>query len=117
MPRSTDPLATVRITLDSDRDASPVPVFLFSPPTMRKERSLGNLFDRLVDVENPDAMFDLLNGELTDGLLGWENMGVDFSPDSFGEVVNATEAIELARHLLSSGRLTSEEKKSSESPD
>lgn len=117
MPRSTDPHSLVRITLKSDEGTDPVPVFIFRPPTMLKERSLGTLFDRIVSAGNPESLFDVLHDELTDGLVGWENMGVEFTPEALGSVINTSEGMELAASLLAAGRLSGDEKKSSESPD
>jgi hypothetical protein len=116
MPKSLDPNCQVRIVLDSDQGKSPEPAFIFLAPTMRKESQLGTLYDRAIAAKDAKALFNVVNAELAETLVGWENMGnFEFGKHELGDIVSMAEALELARHLLSAGRLSSGEKKSSES--
>ena len=111
MPRSLDPDATVTIVLETDKGKENPPGFIFKALTLGEEEKLGEIYDDL--KENRDKPISKsLQEYLEPYLQGWENMG----PFVFGEkplkdVVTGFEAFDLVEQLLSSSRLSYEEKK------
>ena len=69
-----------------------------------KELSVRELFDATIEV-------------LTVVIVGWKNMGgVEFSPDALRDVLVYQEARELLRKVMHNQHITTDEKKSTESP-
>jgi len=115
MPRATNPDSTIVIVLDCDKDQNPQAKFLFRPPVMADEEKLGSAFD--IRDKDSTTLTESVTQAIETCLIGFENCGgFEFGKNRISEFLSAAEGFELVSKLLSSGRLDSDEKKSSESP-
>lgn len=115
MPRATNPNSVVPIVLDCDKDQNPQAKFFFRPPVMADEEKLGSVFD--IRDKDSVTLTESVTRAIEECLIGFENCGKFRYPENrISEFLNAAEGFELVSKLLSSGRLDSDEKKSSESP-
>jgi hypothetical protein len=113
MPRAMNPDATVDIVLESDQGLENPPTFVFKAITVRDEEQIGQLYDRAISEEK-NQLSELIIEYLQPLLRGFRNMGSwNFAEHTLADILCGTEAFELARLLLASGRLDYEEKKRS----
>lgn len=123
MPLSLEPGERNKIWLKSDAD-KPIesrPVFYAKFLSMRGQRKLGEALDdfwaHMKKDATPATIEMRLVELLADSITGWENMGgLEFSRAAFVELLSVMEAMELVQCVLSGGRLSLDEKKSSELP-
>jgi len=114
MPRSLHPNSNVSIVLDCDVDTEPKPTFIFRAPTMLDEEVLGNAFD--LDDKDATTLTESIEDAIHGCLIEVQNMGEGITAKTpVGKYLCTSEGHELVTKLLSSGRLNSDEKKSSES--
>ncbi len=114
MPRSLHPNSNVSIVLDCDSEVEPKPTFIFRAPTMLDEEELGNAFD--LDNKNATTLTESIENAIHGCLIEVQNMGESVTAETpVGKYLSTSEGHELVSKLLASGRLNSEEKKSSES--
>ena len=115
MPRSLDPNAKLTLVLacDVDKPAATQPKIFASAPTLNQQRKLVGLLTSLEQgsiAEKFDAIIDAAAICLT----GWENIPVEFSRDTIGDVLNLEEIVEVFQFLVSGSLPTVDDKKKSE---
>ena len=114
MPRATNPDSIIKIVLDCDKAQDPQAKFFFRPPVMADEEQLGSAFD--IRDKDAETLTDSVTKSIETCLIGYENCGnFKFPENRISEFLSAAEGFELISKLLASGRLDSDEKKSSES--
>ena len=115
MPRSFDPNAVLKMVLACDVDKTPQPRIFAKHPTLNQQRKLIQLLSN-IDQSN---MLEALDGIVDATVMlitGWENISVEFSRETIGDVLSLDEMVEVLNFLVSSTRATPEDKKKSESP-
>lgn len=113
MPRSLDPNSKLTMVLACDVDKTPQPKIFAKSPTLNQQRKLVSLLSSLDSgglVEKFDAILDAAAVCLT----GWENIPVEFSRESIGDVLSLEEIVEVLSFLVSSSTATVDDKKKSE---
>ena len=107
------------LDIDADKPKESQPTFFAKSQSMRGQQKIGEVLDlwsnspdiTLADLF--DATIDVLDGVV----IGWRNMGdIEFSADKLRDVLNYSEARELLRKVMYNQHITSDEKKSLESP-
>lgn len=92
------------------------PTFFALSRTMRQQRKLLTMLDRLTDDENGykthDEAFTDAVQTLSEVVVGWKNFSVEFSKEAFEDVLSYTEARELIRSIANNQHVKYEEKKS-----
>ena len=114
MPRALDPNDTFDVVLDSDKDKSPQPAFVFRAATGRQWRQMA------VALESPEPDIEKYCDILYDAarltMVDWRNMeSIPFAAGSLEDIVSPIEVRELLRRALDQGELDAEAKKNSES--
>jgi hypothetical protein len=120
MPLFLEPGQKYPIVLDVDADKliGSQPTFFAKSQSMRGQQKIGEVLDmwgeaNLTLKELFDATIEALDGVI----VGWENMGgLEFSSDAMRDALNYSEARELLRKVMYNQHLTTDEKKSTESP-
>jgi hypothetical protein len=115
MPRSLDPNAKLTLVLacDVDKPAATQPKIFASAPTLNQQRKLVGLLTSLEQgsiAEKFDAIIDAAAICLT----GWENIPVEFSRDTIGDVLNLEEIVEVFHFLVAGSLPSPDDKKKSE---
>lgn len=119
MPVFLEPDIVFSIVLDSDKD-KPIelrPTFFAKSQSMRGQRRLGRVLDRLTEDKTAtlDSLFDDIIDVLSDVLTGWQNMnGIEFSKTAIEEALSYAEAREVLRKVMYNQRIDDDQKKSSE---
>jgi len=117
MPAYLEPNQAFPVVLDIDKDKprDVQPTFLAKALSMREQRKLLSMLDRLNEdyyKSHDDAFKDAVE-TLSKVVTGWKNMGsLVFSPESFEDVLSYTEARELLRKVANNQHVQLEEKKS-----
>jgi hypothetical protein len=117
MPIALEPNQSFPIVLDCDQDkpAESRPTFFAKSQSMRGQKKLLEVLDRLSDDKDAtvDDLFNDAINALGDVLTGWKHMnGIDFTKDALIDLLTYTEARELIRKVSYNQHLTPEEKKS-----
>lgn len=118
MPVALEPGRIHKIVLDCDKD-KPVesqPRFLVKAHSLRKQQQIAETHDAIYDGKNAEELYGRAQAALAGLLVGWENMGVEFTPEAIWDVLTLAEIRELIFAILALGKINREEKKSSESP-
>jgi hypothetical protein len=113
MPRSLDPSAKLTMVLAADLDKVPQPKIFAKQPTLNQQRKLIGVISSLSSsnlLERFDAIIDAAATMLT----GWENIPVEFSRDTIGDVLSLEELVEVLSFLVSASSATVDDKKKSE---
>jgi hypothetical protein len=113
MPRSLDPSAKLTMVLAADLDKVPQPKIFAKQPTLNQQRKLIGVISSLSSgnlLEQFDAIIDAAATMLT----GWENIPVEFSRDTIGDVLSLEELVEVLSCLVSASSATVDDKKKSE---
>ena len=118
MPVFLEPDQKFPVVLASDKD-KPVesrPTFFARSQSMRGQRRISVVLDRLTDDKEVTAsqLFDDVIEALGGVLTGWQNMGQPYTKEALEDVLSYTEARELLRLVAYNQHVTPEEKKSSE---
>ena len=116
MPRSLDPNARLTMVLacDVDKSKETQPRIFAKHPTLNQQRKLiGTLSS--IDSGSMLDKFDAIVDAAALLLTGWENIPVEFSRDTIGDVLSLEEIVEVLSFLVSSTQLTDDDKKKSES--
>lgn len=122
MPKLLDPESKIRLVLDGDVGKSPEPAFFSRPLSVasfrRTVECLQGVAENAADSKNAAAVFDFLRERIT----GWENMidpetgeRLQFSHEKLEEILALDEAVELVSKISAGGRLSTDERKKSES--
>ena len=113
MPRSLDPSAKLTMVLAADLDKVPQPKIFAKQPTLNQQRRLIGVISSLSSgnlLEQFDAIIDAAATMLT----GWENIPVEFSRDTIGDVLSLEELVEVLSFFVSASSATVDDKKKSE---
>ena len=113
MPRSLDPNAKLTMVLACDVDKTPQPKIFAKTPTLNQQRRLVSLLQSLGGGDIAASMDALLDAAAM-CLTGWENIPVQFSRESIGDVLSLDELVEVFSFLAASTSATPEDKKKSE---
>jgi hypothetical protein len=120
MPLFLEPGQKYPIVLDADTD-KPVesqPTFFAKSQSMRGQQKIGEVLDMW--GESNLTLKDLFDAtvEVLDGVVvGWKNMGgLEFSSEEMRNILNYSEARELLRKVMYNQHISTDEKKSLESP-
>jgi hypothetical protein len=120
MPLFLEPGQKYPIVLDVDADkpAESQPTFFAKSQSMRGQQKIGEVLDMWGDANlTLKELFDATIAILDGVVVGWKNMGgIEFSSDEMRNVLNYSEARELLRKVMYNQHITTEEKKSTESP-
>ena len=114
MPRSLDPSSKLTMVLACDADKTPQPKIFAKAPTLNQQRKLITLLTSL-DGGGLAEKFDAIIDAAAVCLTGWENIPVEFSRDSIGEVLSLEEIVEVFSFLVGSSTASADDKKKSES--
>ena len=114
MPRSLDPNAKLTMVLACDVDKTPQPKIFAKTPTLNQQRRLVSLLQSLGGGDIAASMDALLDAAAM-CLTGWENIPVEFSRESIGDVLSLDELVEVFSFLAASTSATPDDKKKSES--
>lgn len=115
MPRSLDPNSKITMVLACDVYKTPQPKIFAKSPTLNQARKLMGLMKSLEGgdvIEKVDAIIDAAMV----CLIGWENIPVEFSRETIGDVLSLEEIVEVFAFLISSTGATPDDKKKSELP-
>lgn len=115
MPRSLDPNAVLKMVLACDVDKTPQPRIFAKHPTLNQQRKLIALLSN-IDQSNMLEALDSIVDATVMLITGWENIPIEFSRDTIGDVLSLDEMVEVLNFLVASTRATPEDKKKSESP-
>jgi hypothetical protein len=122
MPLACDPLATVRIVLDGDKEKTPTPVFLYRPLTYRQWVELQEM-EATIATAPPKETIRRQQHWLQSGLVGWEHIDdpntgtpLPFAADRICDLVSMFEAQEILQFRLMSGIPSLADKKKLPSP-
>lgn len=115
MPIFLEPDATYPVVLESDEGKTPCPTFIAKAQGMRGQAAIAATLDELNSETSKTAqqLFDSIIGRLLEVLVGWENMGVEFSEEALRDLTYQ-EAREVLTKVMYNQHVTPEEKKSSE---
>lgn len=113
MPRSLDPNAKLTMVLACDVDKTPQPKIFAKTPTLNQQRRLVSLLQSLGGGDISASMDALLDAAAM-CLTGWENIPVEFSRESIGDVLSLDELVEVFSFLAASTSATPDDKKKSE---
>lgn len=110
MPIATDPNATFKVILESDKDKTPAQVFHFRYPTVHRYQYLAERF------ENPGGFDDVVSDitNTLDELLS-STEGIDTS-DGIAHVLTVDELMEVVAKVMNGGRPTGADLGNSEPP-
>jgi hypothetical protein len=119
MPIFLEPDQKFPIVLASDKDkpAESRPTFFAKSQSMRGQRRIATVLDRLTEDKEvtADQLFTDAVEVLATVLTGWQNMnGIAYSKEALEDVLSYSEARELLRGVAYNQHVTVEEKKSSE---
>jgi hypothetical protein len=117
MPIALEPGEGFPVVLDSDasKPAESRPTFLAKSQSMRGQRKIAAVLDYMHEEEvKTDDLFDRSIAALGEVIVGWKNMGRDYSKEALEDVLDYSEARELLRKVSANQHVTKEEKKSSE---
>jgi hypothetical protein len=101
------------MVLAADLDKVPQPKIFAKQPTLNQQRKLIGVISSLSSgnlLEQFDAIIDAAATMLT----GWENIPVEFSRDTIGDVLSLEELVEVLSFLVSASSTTVDDKKKSE---
>lgn len=116
MPIFLEPDQKYPVVLDSDKDKEPKPTFLAKSQSMRGQQRVADCLDKWNDDGiTAGDLFDATVQTLGEVLVGWKNMGQEYSVDALRDVLTYGEARELLRKVMHNQHLDLESKKNSES--
>jgi hypothetical protein len=113
MPRSLDPKSKLTLVLACDVDKNPQPKIFAKTPTLNEQRKLVTLLQSLGGGDIAASMDALLDAAAM-CLTGWENIPVEFSRETIGDVLTLDELVEVFTFLAASTSATADDKKKSE---
>jgi hypothetical protein len=111
MPRSCDPSAKITMVLACDVDKTPQPKIFATQPTINQQRKLIAVVSSL-NSGDLLTQFDAIIDAAAMMLIGWENIPVEFTRDTIGDVLSLEELVEVLTFLISGP--TADDKKKSE---
>lgn len=103
------------MVLACDVDKSPQPKIFANAPTLNQQRKLIGLMDQL-QGGNLQSQFDAIIDAAAVCLVGWENIPVEFSRETIGDVLSLEELMEVFSFLVTATVPTADDKKKSELP-
>lgn len=113
MPLFLEPEQKYPVVLDCDKAKSPAPTFFAKSQSMRGQQRIAETLDRLTEAEvSTPQLFDETCERLGEVLVGWSNMGRDYSVDALRDVLSYQEARELLRKVMYNQHIQTDEKKS-----
>lgn len=115
MPRSLDPNSRLTMVLacDVDKPKESQPRIFAKSPTLNQQRKLVGLLATLKD-NNPAEAMDAILDAAEMCMTGWENIPMEFSRESIGDVLSLEEIVEVISFLVNSSTATVDDKKKSE---
>ena len=120
MPLFLEPDQEYPIVLDVDagKPVESQPTFFAKSQSMRGQQKIGEVLDMWGESNlTLKDLFDATIAALDGVVVGWKNMGgLEFSSEDMRNVLNYSEARELLRKVMYNQHLTTDEKKSTESP-
>jgi hypothetical protein len=114
MPRSLDPNSKLTLVLACDVDRTPQPKIFAKPTTLNQQRKIIGLLESL-QTGGLAEKFDAITDAAAGSLIGWENIPVEFSRDTIGDVLSLEELCEVLMFLVGGASATADDKKKSES--
>ena len=101
MPVCLEPNQKFFVVLECDKDKTPRPTFWVKSQSMRGQLQVLDLLGQLNTETTLTAsqLFETTIAKLKEVVIGWENMGRDFSPEAFEEILTYHEARELLRKV------------------
>lgn len=102
------------MVLACDVDKTPQPKIFAKTPTLNQQRKLVALLQGLGGGDIAASMDALLDAAAM-CLTGWENIPVEFSRETIGDVLTLDELVEVFTFLAASTSATPDDKKKSES--
>lgn len=116
MPRSLDPNSRITMVLacDVDKPRESQPRIFAKTPTLNQQRKLIALVDSFKDGGNFADKIDAILDTAASMLTGWENIPLEFSRDTIGDVLSLEEIVEVLSYLISASQPTADDKKKSE---
>jgi len=124
MPVLCDPKSEFEIVLETDKDIENPPTFVYRPLSTREWKKVGLVFDQMNRGETSGIVeqIDIIMEAVSVGLLRWENVfdregnEVPFDVKDLDLIITPVEASsDLMGKILSSGQMTHDDKKKSES--
>lgn len=114
MPISIEPNQLFPIVLDCDKDKPSPPTFWARSQSMRGQLRVAKVLDRWVTESEvtPEQLFSDAVDVLSEVIVRWDGMPVEFSKDALWDVLTYQEARELLRKVAHNEHMTPEEKKS-----
>lgn len=113
MPLFLEPDQKYPVVLDCDKDKTPAPTFFAKSQSMRGQQKVAECLNKLTDEETTTPqLFDATVETLGEVLVGWSNMGREYSVEALRDVLSYSEARELLRKIMYNQHLQTEEKKS-----
>lgn len=113
MPIFLEPNQKYPVVLDADQSKMPTPTFFARSQSMRGQQRVAECLDRLTDDKVTAAeLFDETVTVLGEVLVGWSNMGREYSAEAIRDVLTYNEARELLRKVMYNQHVQLEEKKS-----
>lgn len=123
MPKGIDPNQKYKVVLDSDKEKTSPPTFIYRYLTGRQQLAAIEKYDNIDDknssqIENIRKTFNLAR----EHLIGWDNIidpisggCIEFNPDHLEDICTVLEAMELCQKVLYGQVLDLESKKKLES--
>jgi hypothetical protein len=111
----------VWLDVDADKPIETRPVFFILAQSMRGQMKFGKAYDDFIaGIKTTDEAASGMCELLASVVVGWKNMfkdGVEipYSQDAFLDILTLKESQELVQKVLGYSRVSSDEKKSSES--
>ncbi len=81
-------------SLIEQADLDNPPIFVFEVLAARQQREISKLKNQVGDFPD-DKGFDLIFAALRKHLVGWENLNVDYAPETLEDILSLTQALEL----------------------
>ena len=124
MPILCDPKSEFNLVLESDKDKENPPTFVYRPLSTREWKKVGSVFDQMNRGQATGIVeqIDIIMDAVSVGLLRWENVfdrdgnEIPFDIKELDTILTPVEASgDLMGKILSSGQMSHEDKKKSES--
>lgn len=101
------------LACDVDKPAATQPRIFARSPTLNQQRQLLSLLESL-DTGKLSERFDAIIDAASVCLTGWENIPIEFSRDTIGDVLNLEEIVEVFTFIVAQSTPTVDDKKKSE---
>lgn len=104
----------VSLEVDKNKPDDVRPAFCCRAQSMRGQLRIGEAIESTKNAADTSDLFQRLADILSEVVIGWRNLPVEYGPDAWLDVLQAAEAYELLYKVMDAGKVDSEQKKSSE---